>query len=80
MTYVAYGYGRDSDRLGSVVTQGLGILFLLPVINASIVFDTNLGYEATKTLSADKNIDFNLMFNSKLYKFFDSSTDSNSTP
>jgi hypothetical protein len=61
MTYVAYGYGRDTDRIGSVVSYGLGIILIAPVINASINFDTSLSYEATKSLAIDRNIDFDLI-------------------
>lgn len=56
MTYVTYGYGRDTDVIGSVTTYGLGIIQIAAIVSGSIVFGVNLDFQKLKQLDANAQI------------------------
>lgn len=60
MSITTYGLGIDTDTMGAVVTYGLGITPLGPVVNAAIAFNTNMDIEVVNRLTAGKDISFAL--------------------
>lgn len=60
MSITTYGLGRDQDVIGGYVAYGMGIVGLLPVVNAAISFATTVDINIANQLNASKDISFNL--------------------